>query len=515
MNLYSKYFSLIFFLLIANVFYSQEKPFYESPSVHFDNLMNVFANDGKHIYIVKFANAKGTSHNDLVVEKRELLTDKILFSTILPDYHKFQEKVRVPSSFAKCVKVKDKIYTFYEFINNKVDTMNVLLQIVDANTGVASQTLNVFKVFTKNNRTESIIEFSPDQSYFMVCANPQSPFVGFSAEHKFYIDMTPKLYNTSDIKLVWEKPVNKEVRYTSSKYRSLKIDNLGNLYTLYDEDEACVFNIFPNGSADTKLFPEALSLEKHCKNGTLFANKKGEIIFAGVFADKGKNAAGLFDNPTMFLRIINPASLSIYFSKDFAIENSVLAKLSITKSTKKEWSLRAQNDFLSFIVKEYEGGYYLITDHAFLAGDGWGSKTIKDIIIAKISTDGGVWYMKLIPRSNRGSWVELIHTEAYVISNKLVLLYSENPELAKSEIDTPNSLDMPVVEWQLGNIVIASEVEQGIFKKKVLFENMKGTEIFMSTYGVSQSFLLDAEKLVLPKENLPASTIHFTVYNLN
>src|SRR5688572_18078362 len=108
MNRFPVFFAFVFFLMIGEIAFAQDKPVYESPSVSFDQRMKIFAEDGKHVYIAKFANAKGSAHNDLVIEKKELLTDKVIFSTVLPDYYKYQQTVRVPSSFFKCVLVNDK-----------------------------------------------------------------------------------------------------------------------------------------------------------------------------------------------------------------------------------------------------------------------------------------------------------------------------------------------------------------------------------------------------------------------
>lgn len=506
----------VFLFFTIHSCFAQEKPFFASPSVPYDQKMKIFAEDGKHVYIAKFANAKGSVHNDLVIEKKEFLTDKVVFSTVLPDYYTYQQKVRVPSSFFKCVLVNDKVFAFYEYINNDTDTMKVLLQTIDINTGVASRTYNVYSVFTKNNRTESIVEFSSNKEYFMVCADPHSPFISAGPGHFFQIDLSPKLYKTSDVSLVWEKAINKEVSYTSSKYRDFKIDNWANLFALSDEDEVSVLRVFPSGEEGSLHFPDVLPLSKHCKNGTLLANKDGKIVFAGVIADKGKNETGLFDKPAMFIKIVNSSNFSIEQSYEFPIDSKIIGRLSVDKSAKKEWSLKALNDFLAFNIKESTDGYYLTAEHVFMETDNmFANRTFKDIIVVKVSKEGNLKFMKLIPRRNRGGWGKNIVAESFLISDKLVVLYSEEKSHATSEFESLSSATMIESLDYYGNIVLACESDGGNFKKMILFDNKKGGQIFMGWLGICPASAFAGDKVIIPLQDYKANTIRFEAYKVN
>jgi hypothetical protein len=494
----------------------QVKPDLQTESVRYDNVYRVFANDGTNIYLAKFANADKTAHNDLVIEKRDMLTNKVLFSTILDDYHKYQQQVRVPSSFVKCVMVKDKIYAFYEYINNNVDTLTTLLQIVDANSGTASETHSVYKVFTKNNRTESIIEFSPDQKYFMVCADPHSPFVAFTPTQKFFIEMKPRLYETSGLKPVWEKPINGIVNSMSSKFSSLKIDNYGNLYTLSDNDDACTVNLFPVEGGSSTVVATIFNIEKRCKNGLLDAGKDGNMLFSGVVEEKGRDDKGLYGSPAFFISVFDGKSRTVLLSKEFPFDQKIYDRLTATKIEGKEWSQKAYNDFVTMSLKEYDGGYYLVTDHVFSPDEiVFSDRTYKDIIIAKVSKGGELGFMKLIPRRNRGGWEEVIKTEALVDGQNLLLLYGENTKLAAEAIDAPSSASMPLLEEYYGNVILASASENGNFNKKILFENKKNSQIYMGAKGLSTAASFGPGKILLPLQDSKGGTIRFMVLSSN
>lgn len=507
----------VFLFFTTNSCFAQEKPIFESTTIAYTDPIEMFACDGSNIYYSKMMKVTGPKPH-LFIEKKNMKTMEAVYSKELSEYHQFQEMVRRTNPFVKCYLVNDKVFTFYQYIDNEKDTMYVMLQTVSSS-GDVSAVYNVLKVYTRNTWANSVVEFSQDKESFMVYPDPFSVFISINPADKFFIDVCPKLYKSSTLELIWEKKLNQFVNNDISRIRSLKVDNRNNLYALFDEDLTTVLNVFEPNSPTAKKFPEFLSADLRCKSASLKINKAGDLVFSGIIADKNMDTRGFYGDPTLFLRVISTENLSVKINKDYQFNSEVMNKLSSGLSAKKpnadqkKMGIVPTNEFTAPVICEYDGGYYFVTENVFY--DAYATKRyFKDIVTAMVSADGALKFMNVIPKLNLDSWGQSVKPEVFVTNQKLVVLFAENTELASKKFDEYESVTMPSTKGHLGNIVIATSADNGTFSKKVLFENIEKSAIYRNAYGVKDYFY-ENNKVVFTMEDTKANTIKYVAYKID
>ena len=508
----------VLLFLVPKFFYSQEKPVFETASSTYTDPSDMFACDGDNIYYSKMVKVSGPKPH-LFIEKKNMKSMETVFNKELPQYHVFQEMVRRTNPFVQCFLIKDKVYAFYQYIDNDKDTMYVMLQTVSSS-GEVSDVYNVLKVYTRNTWASSIIEFSPDKESFLVYPNPASLFISINPADKFVIDVSPKLYKTSTLELIWEKKLNQFVDKQSSRIRTLKVDNKNNLFALFDEDQSTVLNVFQPNSPTAKKFPELLSSALRCKSSSLKVNKDGDIVFAGIIAEKDIDSRGFHNGNTLFLRVLNTENLSIKLNKDYQFDSDVMNKLSSGISSKKPNSdqkrlgIEPSNEFTSPAIQEYDGGYYFVTENIF--SDVYaGQMNDKDLVALKVSKDGELKFATVIPKYNLESWGQSVKPETFMVNQQLVILFSENKELAAQKFDEYESVTMAQTKGIYGNIIMATSSDKGDFTKRVLFENVEKSQLYRNAYPPAKDFFYDGNKIMFTMEDTKANTIKYTTYKID
>lgn len=504
-----------FILLAPSRLYAQEKPIFESATTLYEGQSpGFFGGDESGLYFYNLKSVDSKPH--LIIEKKNINTLELIFSKEVPDYNKFQSMVRRSSPFVQCFLINAKVYCFYQYIDNKKDTMYVMLQTVTSS-GEVSEVYNVLKVPTRNTWASSVVKFSPDNEFFFVCPNPNSLYLNpFAASgEKFNIDLQSKLYKTTSLELIWEKNLSSYVNNLSYKASEFTIDNNKNLYFLIeDKNKNPQLSVLQTNSPTLKQIPELLSPDIKYEGVALKILKNGDVMYSGIVGGKVKDLKGFYKNPTFFLRIINPDNLTVKIKKDYPFDNNIMGKLStgiIAKkptAEQKKSGLEPSNLFSSPIIHEFDDGYYFVTEDVFT--DVFAYKLhLKDIIVLKVSKEGDLKFMNLIPRYNIDSY--RLKLETVVINKQLFLLFGENTELASKNIKNYDSATMPQMEDCYGNVVILNSTNESTLNKKTLFENKKKELLYFS----GRNWVFEDNKILFMLENTRANSVKYVTYKIN
>ncbi|MCW3082773.1 MAG: hypothetical protein JWP12_139 [Bacteroidetes bacterium] len=514
---YSKIIALIAFgTLLSFNSIAQEKPFAESAVISTtDTPYGVFAEDASSLYSSRMSGL-GTEHH-LFIEKYDKGTFKTTYSKELPKYSEFQKLTRRASFDLHCFLVKDKVYCFYQYFDNKKDTMYVLLQTIAAN-GDVSDVYNVAATSTRNAFLGSIVKFSPDLESFFVVANPESPFISFDPNAKQVVNLQGRLYKTATLEKIWEHDISSAINGRSYDVTGFTIDNKHNLYFLLKENNrTAVLSVIGPNSPTLKQLPELVSKDLRTEGVSLQITQGGDILFAGVSADIMKDARGFYRDPGLFLRVLNPDNLEVKLTKDYPFSDDVMNKLSIGRCEKKpnadqrKANMEIYNLFSFFQVLESDDGYYFTTEDNFWALFD-GAIFSKDFIVIKTLKNGDLKYQAVIPHNDRNGYMIGINT--YIINQKYYILFGEATELADKKLDEYESLTMPVIPGGYGNVVMVSAGDNGALTKKVMFPNVKHELAYDCPYSPVAS-IYDNNKLLFVLANTKANVIKYASYKID
>lgn len=500
-------------ICITTISFAQEKVILESEPrpCGKEVLTEFFGIDDVAVYSLGVDN-KGKGH--LNIEKRDKTSLKVIFSKNIID----ENGVGMSNFNYRCFLIKNKVYCFYHYFDAGI--MYVMLQTITS-TGEVSVVYNVLKVETSDfNSTSAMILFTPDKEKFFVCPNPEGTYAYlFSENSKYKGTLLSKFYKTENLELIWEKDISASLNGMSRMVSDVTIDNVGNLYFLLKQrEESCVFCLIEPNSPTIKTFPDLLPANKKYEGASVKIARDGNILFTGVYADKNKDSKGFFNEPVLFLRIINSQDKSIILNEDYSFDSNIMNKLSIGRIDKgvvgDEIKKKGEpyNLFSDPVIHESENNFYLIMQDIFKDAEGLVLQ-YKDLVVAKISKTGKLNCMANVPCYNVPTMYNVfIKNESFLINDKLYLLFAETEEYGNIDINEYETAILPPTKGLHYNNVLVKLDDKNALSKKILFVNAK-KEYLYRPYG-QRVLLFEPDKLIILLENTKSNFFKHSVYKI-
>lgn len=525
---------------------AQLKPMAEgNPIAQTQDIQNgFFGEDETGIYSTRTSTVGPSLH--LYVDKYDKNTLNLLFSKeITASDLQLQTQFKISYAYSAHL-VKGKVFCFFQFFDNKKDTMYYMLQNVSTS-GELSEVYNLLKVPTRKARLGSVVEFSPDKESFLLSSSPDPGYYNTNhnnwdpeyRENTFSYGKQGEgipqvgacVYKTDKLQLVWSKDIAVAIKPFAEMFGGLKIDNAGNLFFCMKKGGRQTVGVLEVSSPTLKILEGLTEDNKAYTACNLNILNDETVVFAGLVSDNQKGENGYNNNLGIFVRIIDRHSLNVKISKDHIFGKEIIQHLPVNVSEEKRKVDKddpTPNDpyfaFQAPLILQNNEGFYYITDLIYndTRGAKMGNKLwLKDAFAGSFDLNGEMLGATLIPRKNVRSpklTSAAMGIHSFVWNNDLYTIFSEELSLAGKE-GIKSSNEMEATDGEVCNTVMFRMDRKCNFKKSVIRTNTKSDFVFsINYYNFDPSWKVWAEapdKLIFMLENRSAKSIKNVKYQVN